>query len=267
MIAALAKAGKSFDQPKYIVLAEKSVGFIFSKLVDGDGKLLHRYRDGEAGIKAQIDDYSFIIWGLLELYESTFEISHLEKAIDLTEVLLADFWDKKNNSGFYFTGEGGKELIARPKEFYDGAIPSGNSVMYSNLLRLEKLTAQSKYDKFADNLGLAFKKSIVQNPTSSSQFLDGLTFSFSQSYEVIIVGDAEDPKTKEMVEVINSKYIPNKVVILIDMQTDRTQLTNLAPYTENYISMDGKPTAYVCKNHACNLPTTDIDRMMKMLIQ
>ncbi|MCP5063314.1 MAG: thioredoxin domain-containing protein, partial [Ignavibacteriae bacterium] len=137
MIAALAKAGKSFDQPKYIALAEKSVGFIFSKLVDGDGKLLHRFRDKEAGIKAQIDDYSFLIWGLLELYESTFEINHLEKAIDLTEVLLADLWDKKNNSGFYFMGEGGEELIARPKEFYDGAIPSGNSVMYSNLLRLE----------------------------------------------------------------------------------------------------------------------------------
>jgi len=265
MIAALSKAGRILDESKYINTAEKSVQFIFSKLIDADGNLLHRFREGEAGIKAQIDDYSFLIWGLLELYESTFKLSYLEKAIDLTNVLITDFWDTKNNSGFYFTGKGGEELIARPKEFYDGAIPSGNSVMYSNLLRLGKLTAQTKYDDFADNLGLAFKKTIEQNPTSSSQFLDGLTFSFSQSYEVIIVGDREDEKTKEMIEAVNSNYIPNKVLILIDTQTDRTQLTKLATYTESYISIDGKPTAYVCKNHICNLPTTDVNKMMEML--
>ncbi|MEE9430704.1 MAG: thioredoxin domain-containing protein, partial [Melioribacteraceae bacterium] len=264
MIAALSKAGRVLDEPKYVELAEQSIKFIFSKLVDADGNLLHRFRDGESGIKAQIDDYSFLIWGLLELYESTFDINHLEKAIELTNILISDFWDAENAAGFYFTGKGSEELISRPKEFYDGAIPSGNSVMYSNLLCLSKLTANPTYEDYANSLNSAFKKNIEQSPTASSQFLSGLAFSFSTSYEIIIVGDKENAKIKKMIKAINSKHIPNKVVLLID-KSNRKKISELAPFTKDYISIDDEPTVYVCKNYVCNLPTTDIVKMMEML--
>ena len=219
----------------------------------------------KSGIKAQIDDYSFLIWGLLELYESTFDVKHLEKAMDLTNILISDFWDSENAAGFYFTAKGSEELISRPKEFYDGAIPSGNSVMYSNLLRLNKLTANTTYDDYANSLNSAFKKNIEQSPTASSQFLSGLTFSFSTSYEIIIVGNKEDAKTKEMIKAINSKHIPNKVVLLIDTKSSREKINKLAPFTKDYVSINDEPTVYVCKNYVCNLPTTDIDKMMEML--
>jgi uncharacterized protein YyaL (SSP411 family) len=261
MIAALAQASRVLENEEFLKAAENSIDFIFKKLVDKNGKLQHRFRDGEAAINAQIDDYSFLIWGLLEVYRTNFDVEYLTKAIELTEHLITKFWDNENNSGFYFTSENDSELISRPKEFYDGAIPSGNSVMFSNLIKLNKLTANQKYIDYAENLSLAFKIFVDRTPTGFSQFLSGLQFSLDQSYEIIIVGEKNSPKTEEMLDAINSQFLPNKVVMLIT-EENREEIKKLAPFTENYTSVDGKTTAYVCKNFVCNLPTTEIANLL-----
>ena len=262
MIAALAKAGRVFNNQNYIDAAERSVKFIYSNLIDKNGNLLHRFRENEAVINAHIDDYAFLIWGLLELYESTFNVDYLSKATELTNTLINNFWDKKNNSGFYFTSEESKDLISRPKEFYDGAIPSGNSVMFLNLQRISKLTANTKYEDYIENLNKAFKKTVEQSPTAFSQFLSGLIFYYGTSYEVIITGNKYDSKTIEMLNVLETNYSPNKVVMLIN-ETNKHKLEKIAPFTKDYVSINGKPTAYVCKNYVCNLPTTDKNEMIE----
>ena len=264
MIAALAKASRALDNKEYLLTAVNSIDFIYNNLVDINGQLLHRFRDGEAAINAQIDDYSFLIWGLLEVYQTNFDVTYLTKATDLTDHLINNFWDNENNSGFYFTSENDSKLISRPKEFYDGAIPSGNSVMYSNLIKLNKLTANQKYIDYAENLSLAFKIFVDRTPTGFSQFLSGLQFSFDQSYEIIIVGEKNSPKTIEMLDTINSQFIPNKVVMLIN-EGNRAEISKLAPFTENYTSVDGKTTAYVCKNFVCNLPTSKKEKVIELL--
>ena len=226
--------------------------------------LLHRFRDGESAINAQIDDYSFLIWGLLEIYETNYSVDYLKKAVNLTDILIENFWDNKNKSGFYFTSEKDSELISRPKEFYDGAIPSGNSVMYSNLIKLNKLTANQKYLDYIENLGLAFKVFVDKTPTGFSQFLSGLQFSFDESFEIILVGEKESVRTIQMLKAINSIFIPNKVVMLIS-EENREEISKIAPFTQNYSTNEGETTVYVCKNFVCNLPTTDENKVLELL--
>jgi uncharacterized protein YyaL (SSP411 family) len=143
MIAALAKAARVLDEPSYAEAAKKAVNFVFTQMLDAKGRLLHRYRDKEAKILAFLDDYAFMIWGLLELYETTLEPEYLQKAVELNAELLTHFWDDVGG-GFYFTSDDAEDLLVRKKDAYDGAIPSGNSVAMLNLLRLARITAESE---------------------------------------------------------------------------------------------------------------------------
>jgi len=264
MVAALAKSARILNNPHYLAAAEKSVNFIYRKLVDKNGNLLHRYRGGESAIDAQIDDYSFLVWGLLELYETSFDISHLQKSIRLTKHLIDNFWDSENNSGFYFTSEENSELISRPKEFYDGAIPSGNSVMYLNLLKLYKITTDVDYLTLSDSLAQTFNNYAENAPSGFSQFLAGLQFYFGSSYEIVLVGDKTADETKDMLKIINSHYIPNKVVLQID-EINRNKLLKIAPFIEDFIQIDNKATVYICENYTCKLPTNDPEKLKAML--
>lgn len=135
MIAALAKGAQVFDEPEYSDAARRAADFILSKMSDSKGLLYHRYRDGETAVPAFLDDYAFLSWGLIDLYETTFEIRYLKAALELNNHLLRHFWDKENG-GFYFTADYAEKGIIRKKEIYDGAVPSGNSVAMLNLVRL-----------------------------------------------------------------------------------------------------------------------------------
>ena len=138
-IAAFAKAGDVFDNEEFILIAENSADFISRNLKNGDGTLLKRYRNGKSGINGHLDDYAFYIWGLLELYESTFKVDYLEEAIDLSDIVIKNF-SNKNNAGFYLSGKNSEKMIVRSITGYDGAIPSGNSIIAMNLVRLSKMT-------------------------------------------------------------------------------------------------------------------------------
>jgi uncharacterized protein len=263
MIAAMAKGGRVMGEPEYTEAAKKAADFILSGMRKPSGELLHRYRGGEAGIESTIDDYSFFIWGLLELYESTFEIKYLQAAIELQNEMIKNFWDE-DSWGFYFTSDGAEGLIARPKEIYDGAIPSGNSVAILNLLKIGRITGNPEFDKKASELGSAFSYKIAQAPMAYTQFLCGLDFGIGPSFEVVVVGDPGKEDTQAMLKALSKVYSPNKVVLLKEPESD-SGITSIAEFTKGQAQLDGKATAYVCLDYNCKLPTTDVDKMLELL--
>ncbi len=264
MIAALAKAARAFDDPAYLDAAKKAAAFVLKKLRAENGRLIHRYREGQAGLPAHIDDYAFFCWGLLELYQASFDTNYLITALELNKILLQHFWDDKNGA-FYFTADDGENLIVRKKEFYDGAIPSGNSVAMLNMLRLGRLTANPELERKADKIAESYASSLNQTPDSFTQFMAGLDFALGPAYEVVIAGDPQAEDTKTMFKALGLEFIPNKVVLLRPTNSDSPTVIELAEYTKTQTSIDGKATAYVCQNYACNYPTTDINKMLSLL--
>jgi uncharacterized protein len=163
MIAAMAMGGRVLGNKKYTEAAERAVDFIYSKLIREDGRLLARYRDGEAAFPAYVNDYAFLTWGLIELYKATNDSKYIDKAVSLTEDLLKYFWDEENG-GLYIYGSDSEKLIIRPKEVYDGATPSGNSVSAVNLLRLENITNNNRFKEKAEDILKAFSLNIGEIP-------------------------------------------------------------------------------------------------------
>jgi len=264
MIAALAKGAQVLSESKYIDAAKKSANFILENMRDKNGRLLHRYRDGDAGIKANADDYAFFIWGLIELYEASFDVRYLQTALELKKEMINHFWDNKNG-GFYFTSDDGDDLIVRQKEINDGAIPSGNSVAMLNMLRLGRITADTDLEEKASMINGVFSKLIGRYPSAFTQFLVGLDFGIGPSYEVIIAGNSGAEDTGAMIKALRMRFVPNKIVLFRPTDKDASYIATIAEYTTNHLSIGGKATAYVCLNYECKLPTTEIDKMLELL--
>jgi uncharacterized protein YyaL (SSP411 family) len=262
MIAAIAKAARVLDEPRFTEVAKKAVNFVFTELYN-DSRLLHRYRDGEATISGFLDDYAFVIWGLLELYETTFDPEYLEKVMTLNETVLTHFWDVKDG-GFFFTADDAEELLVRKKDAYDGAIPSGNSVMMLNLLRLGRLTAIPDMEAKAARTGQAFSGDVLGSPGGFSLMITAVDFAVGPTYELVLVGSPEAKDTQEMIQAVNERFIPNKVMVLLH-KGEYQRIAKLAPFTKDYTGINGNATAYVCSNHQCQLPTTDIKQMLSLL--
>lgn len=263
MIAAFAKGFQVFGEQKYLKAAEKAADFILKTLYSPDSRLLHRYREGVAGISGTSDDYAFLIHGLLELYEAGFEMRYLKAAVSLNNELLEHFWDPFNG-GLYFTANDSEALIFRKKEFTDSAIPSGNSVEMLNLLRLSRIIADPGLEETADRLERAFSKLIIKAPSAYTEFLSALDFRLGPSYEVIISGKPGAQDTGHMLEELWSYFIPNKVLIFRP-EGENPEIADLAKYTKEQYPIEGKATAYVCQNYECHLPTTRTREMLKML--
>jgi len=264
MIAALAKAARALNQPSYTDAAKRAATFVLTQMQDGKGRLLHRYRDGEAGILAFLDDYAFLIWGLLELYETTLEPEHLQKTVELNAELLTHFWDEAGG-GFFFTADDAEDLLVRKKDAYDGAIPSGNSVAMLNLLRLARITAESDLESKAAQIGQAFSGDVLSAPPGFTLMISSVDFAVGPSFEIVIVGDSAAPDTQNMIRTINDQFIPNKVTLLIPTDKKAETVIQLAPFTKDYKTFDGKATVFVCANHVCQSPTTDVKTMLKHL--
>jgi uncharacterized protein YyaL (SSP411 family) len=265
MIAALAKAGRVFNEPRYTAAAEKAAAFIITNLRDLNGRLLKRYRQGHAGLPGFLDDYAFVIWGFLELYEATFDGNYLKKAIELNEQMLHDFWDNQNG-GLFMAAHDSEKLLIRKKEIYDGAIPSGNSVAALNLLRLGHMTGKQDYLARAESIVKTFSTSVKNYPAGHAQLLVALNFALHPNFEVVIVGEPKGQDTIAMLSALQKTFLPEKVVLLRPAdQKAASQIIALAPFTRSMTAKNGKATAYVCRGFACNLPTTDIAEMLKHL--
>lgn len=263
MIAAFAKGFQAFGEEKYLEVAKKAADFVLETLYSPEKRLLHRYREGKAGIMGNADDYAFLIHGLLELYESGFEIKYLAAALSLNKELLDHFWDL-SQGGLFFTADDSESLIFRKKEFADSAIPSGNSIEMLNLLRLSRISANPGFEEIADKLERAFSKQLQQVPSGYTQFLSALDFGLGPSYEVVITGKLDSSDTKAMLEQLWTYFIPNKVLVFRPEEKD-SEIIKIAPYTETQEPVEGKATAYVCQNYECQLPTTDINEMLRLL--
>ena len=264
MIAALAKGAQAFDEPQYAEAAQHAANFVLGNLRRPDGRLWHRYRDCQAGVQANLDDYAFLIWGLVELYEAIFDAKYLKVAVDLTRDMVSHFWDQ-DGGGLYLTPEDGESLLVRKKEIYDGAIPSGNSVAMLNLLRLGRMTATPDWEVKAALIGRAFSRSVRQSPSAHTQLMVALDFALGPCYEVVLAGNARAEDTRAMAKALRTRFLPNKVVLLNPGERDSPETAQLAAFTGNQPSLGGKATAYVCLNYACKLPTTDINRMLELL--
>jgi len=268
MIAALAKGGRVFNKAEYTSAAERALKFILETMTmsstEKENGLLHRYRDGEASIDGYVNDYSFLIWGLLELYETTFDDDHLESALKLNDHLLTDFWDKADG-GFYVTPEAGEELLFRDKEVYDGAIPSGNSVALLNMLKLARLTGNSELEERANKLIRAFSIGVKRLPSGHTQFLIGLDYALGPAYEVVIKGKRDAKGTRNMIQALNTNFIPNKVILFNPKQLpDNNLIQILDPMIK--VENDKEQTkAYVCVNYSCKKPTSDVEEMLRLL--
>lgn len=264
MIVALAKAAQVFDESRYVVAAKEAADFIIRKMLDSHGRLFHRYHSGEAAVNGFLDDYAFFVWGLVELYEASFEVKYLRLAITLTDTTNRHFWDEEQG-GFFFTADDAEDVLVRNKEVYDGAHPSGNSVMLLNLLRLARMTAKVQYEEKVMMMLRSFSNAVSKSPTAYTQFLIALDFALGPSNEVVIVGNPQAEDTAKMLKSLRKKFIPDVVVLFRPSGVEYPEIARIAEFTKEMSNLNGVATAYVCRNHACNFPTTDVEKMLKLL--
>ncbi len=265
MISALAYGGCALGEPKYIAAAGKAADFLLSTMrLDGKGRLLHRYRNGRAGIKAYLDDHAGLLLGLTDLYEATFEARWLAAAKTLAAEIVRLFWDQKEK-GFHFAGQDNEKLIARTKQIYDGARPSGNSTATYGLLRLGRLTQDSALEKIGHEALLRFSKNLDSYPNAYPFMLMALDFQVGPTKEVVLAGDPADKGMLEMRRALAQRFLPRLVVALRPTGKAAAAIVKLVPFLANQGAINDRPTAYVCQNYSCKLPTNDVSLLIKQI--
>ncbi|MFX1494823.1 MAG: thioredoxin domain-containing protein, partial [Promethearchaeota archaeon] len=262
MITALARGAKAFSEPKYLKIAQKATNFILNNLRKEDRGLLHRYREKKAEIEGFLTDYAFFIWGLLEMFEATFNNKYLEIALELNEFLLKHFWDDYIG-GFYFTSESNEKLLTRQKEIYDGAIPSGNSVSMLNLLRLSYITGDHVLEEKADILSRVFSEKLEISPLAYTQFMVAADFAVGPTYSLVIAGKSNSEDTLSILEAIENEYLPNKVLLLRKMEQENPDIDKFSNFVQFFDDKYNRATAYVCINKTCKPPSFEIDKILE----
>ncbi len=265
-IVALCKAAQAFNEDEYAKMAEIAADFFLEKMVYRNGKIMHMYKEGEAGVDAFLEDYAFFTWGLLELYHTVFRTEYLEHAIKINNYMLAHFHDNING-GFYHTSTDAEELIFRNKEVYDGAIPSGNSVCIMNILRIATITADPELEGIGLNALDAFAGKVNSAPAGYTYLMTAADTAINGSVQIIVAGDHEDAATRDIISLINERFIPEKIVLLIP-ENKNDKINDIAPYTKGMKAIDGKPAVHICKEHTCERPlkgTHDIVKNIEAL--
>jgi uncharacterized protein YyaL (SSP411 family) len=264
VLAALATGGRVLQEPHWVEAATATAEFLLTVMGRPDGGLWHRYRHGEVGITAFLDDYAFLIWGLLELYETTFSTKCLTAALELVSYLRQYFFDPEQG-GYFQTSSLGEQVLWRRKEFYDGAVPSGNSVMVHNLLRLARITGEPALQQEAERTSGAFGDRFCRSPGHYTQLLSALDFAFGPTREIVIAGRRGEEQTERMLGKVAASFGPRQVVLFRPVDVENPPITSLAPFTKELTAIEGQATAYVCQNYQCNLPTTDWAHFQQLL--
>jgi len=260
MIAAFAKGYQALGDRTYLEAARKAAHFVLQKLRQPDGRLFRRYRENEVAYPGYLEDYAFLVWGLIELYEAAFEIDYLEQAIALNKRMVDIFWDE-HDGGLFYAGAGNESLIAQSKDAYDGAIPSGNSVAALNLLRLGRLTGDYELEKKVDQLMRAFSQQIASHPFGFTQFLHVLDFAVGPAQEIVIAGNPKQATTRAMIECVQRAFLPNKVFLLKPEGAAGDRLAQVSPFVEPMGSSGNRPTCYLCEQFSCEKPVIDLQAL------
>lgn len=265
MIAGLARSSVLLGEPEFAIYAKNAADFILEKMYTSNGRLLHSYRNGSSGVLAYLNDYAFFVWGLIELYEATYEAKYLAEAISLSNNMMELFADEKGG-GLYFTGTDNEKLLTRPKDFHDGAIPSGNSVAAYNLYRLSLFTMEHDLAEKADNIMTGFSSAFNGPAQGYGMALNAIEFKTGRNKEVVIAGKIGDPDTDRMLQALKDIYVPAKVFIFHEDGEKGKGIEAVVPFVEGQKMLDGKATAYVCENFMCNQPVSDVDDFIHNLI-
>jgi uncharacterized protein YyaL (SSP411 family) len=264
MIAGMAKAYQALGDEVLVEAARRAAGFICRAMKTSDARLYRRYRQGEVAQPGFADDYAFLVWGLLELFEATLDLGYLEEAMRLNQVMLELFWDD-DYGGVLFTGREHKRLIARNKEIYDGAVPSSNSVTALNLIRLGRMTGVPDLTDKAMQVAMAFAKRIRAYPSAYTQFLTALEFIFGTSQEIVILGDPRGERVSAMVKAVQRAFLPNKVLRLKPDGETHERLARLAPEAEGLSGEKDAPAVYVCEGSLCGKRLTTVSELERAL--
>ena len=262
MIASLAFGAEVLQEPGYLRAAERAAEFIRQHLVE-DGKLLHRYRDGEAGMGATLDDYAFFVHGLLEVYTAGGQASYLEWAVHLGRQMIDLFWDAEEG-GFFFVASGGEKLLFPQKELYDGALPSGNSMAAWDLIRLYHLTADSAWEETLKKQLAYFSKDCLQRPAAHAQFLIAFDFTVGPSQEIVISEGDKGEAPEIFRRLINTFFLPNKVLLWKGKESGY-KIGTLAPLTKDQKALNNRTTVYVCRDRVCQRPLTEKEDVARIL--
>ncbi|MBL9135683.1 MAG: thioredoxin domain-containing protein [Verrucomicrobiales bacterium] len=257
MLGAMARAAVILDEPKWLAAAERNVAFLKERLWDGqNGTLFHRWRDGERDTVQLLDDYAFLLDGVVHLYEATLRPEHLQFAIQIADGLLARFHDP-GVGGFWQSGPGAKDLIVRFKEEYDGAEPSGNSVATLALLRLASITERGEYRQAAEQTLRYFSDRLAKAPQTVPYLLQALDFSVEEPKRVVIAGAEGEAATGRLIKAAHSVYQPRRVILGTRGPVE--------PFARTLSAKEDQPTAYVCTGTACQPPTRDPAKVMAMV--
>jgi uncharacterized protein YyaL (SSP411 family) len=257
MIAALAKGYQVLQDRTYVQAAEKAADFILQRMRDSSGRLQRRYRLGHIAYPGYLDDYAYFIWGLIELYEATFNPRYLAAAVDLNQMQIGLFGDNAGG-GFFLAAKDSEELIARPKDLYDGAVPSGNSVALLNLLRLGRMCGKTEWEKMADRMIQSFAGSVKEYPLAYTQLMIGLDFLLGPTQEIVVVGNPEEESTREVVRYLQQEFLPFKVLLLYPPGKGGQEICSLVPFLESMPPKGPGAAVYLCEAHSCKTPITDL---------
>lgn len=263
MIGALAHASRTLHNKSYVTAAIRAAEFIFSTMYDPENKILYRrYRDGEVKFEAHLDDYSFMVFGLLDLYQATFDLRWLNLAEELNGKTITLFWDSAEG-GFYDTSGKDSSIVVRMKEAYDGAEPTGNSIAAMNLLRLYELTNAQSLKEYAQKTLKHFCTALAQSPQIMPQLMTALEYFLSPSEHLVIVSEQLN-NAGSIIDTLSGEFIPNlNIIVMNDLQ--RNFFTKKLSFTKEMKMIDGSPTAYFCRNFACELPLKNIDEIKRKI--
>lgn len=264
MIAALAYGSKALKDSSYLEAARRASDFILARLRRPDGRLLASYRQGQAINPAFIDDYAYLVWAMIELYEASYENQYLQMAYDLNNEMLGYFWDEEKG-GLFFYGSDSEQLISRNKEIYDGAMPSGNSVAALNFIRLARLTASTELEGKAQQQLESFGASISDMPAGYSFFLCAALYTMSHDRQIVIVGRTQDRNTHMMLDTINQAYNPFAVMVFKAEGEEQQPGDDLPAYLNDMHSINGQTTAYICSHFTCQEPITSTEELGRQL--
>ncbi len=260
MITALARGSVILNEGRYRRAAEKAALFIDQKMRDRNGRLLHRYRDADAAIPANLSDHAYLIEAFVRLYEASFDPIWLQKAASLADTMIDFFWDRQGG-GFYLSAKDAEVLISRPKEVYDGAFASGNSAAALVLSYLGRYTGSARYETMARKTLETFSGVVTADPSNYPAMLMALDLVLGPSREVVVAAQQRDESAEKFLREARRSFFPNQVLLL----HLAGQETGLGSFVSDKMPLSGRTAAYVCRDHACQLPVTELDAFKKIL--
>ena len=260
MLSGVAAAYAITGEARVREAGARTVDFIFTKMFDKD-LLLHTYKDGRAKLLGYLDDYAFLIAGLLDLFEATHEGELLERAKALARTMVEEFWDE-DNGGFFYTGKSHEQLISRTKPGFDHSIPSGNSVAASVLARLHHYTGEQDLLERAEKVLRLHYENMAREPFGLATMLGALDFHLSMPAEIVMVAGRDDPEARGIIQQVQYSYLPNKTLQWVSPDA---RLEEISPLLEGKSQIGGKATVYVCRNFTCAPPVTDWEGLKPLL--